>query len=142
MNEKKRVLFVCIHNSARSQMCEAFLNLYGSEKFVAESAGIEKGNLNPYVVEVLKEKGIDISGKSTNSVFDYAAQNRIYDYIITVCDKEAADRCPYFPGKAIRLHWYFKDPSKLSGNENEILKSTRSIRDEIEIAVRVFLHDN
>jgi arsenate reductase len=95
---KIKVLFVCIHNSARSQMAEAFLNKFGNEKFIAESAGIEPGVLNPLVIESMGQTGVDISKNKTKSVFDLAANNNSYDYVITVCEKEAADKCPVFPG--------------------------------------------
>jgi len=139
--EKIKVLFVCVHNSARSQMAEAFLNKLGADKFYAESAGIEPGNLNPYVVEVMKEVGIDISNNSTKSVFDFFRQGRTYDYVITVCDKEAAERCPIFPGKTIRLNWSFKDPSKFSGEKEEILKQVREVREAIKKKIEEFINE-
>ena len=93
MSNKHNVLFVCIHNSARSQMAEAFLKKYGGDTFAAESAGLEPGTLNPNVVEVMKEVGIDLTGKPTQAVFDLFQQGRLYNAVITVCDKEAAERC-------------------------------------------------
>ncbi|HDQ26665.1 MAG TPA: arsenate reductase ArsC, partial [bacterium] len=90
--EKIRVLFVCIHNSARSQMAEAYLNALGGGRFEAESAGIEPGTLNPVVVEAMKADGIDISQNKTKAVFDFYKEGRLYNYVITVCDKEAAER--------------------------------------------------
>ena len=111
----KKILFVCIHNSARSQMAEAFTNKLGNGRFLAESAGIEPGKLNHFVVKAMSEIGIDISTNKTKSVFDISKTNKIFDYIITVCDPEAAERCPVFPGHAIRLHWEFKDPSSFTG---------------------------
>ena len=95
---KKRVLFVCVHNSARSQMAEAFLNALAPDRFVAESAGIEPRTLNPTVVEAMKGGGIDISKNTTKSVQSFIAEGRRYDYIITVCDEASAERCPVFPG--------------------------------------------
>jgi len=121
-------------------MAEAFLNKYGSDKYYAESAGIEPGKLNPLVVKVMAEVGIDISGNTTKSVFDFVKQSKIYDYVVTVCDTEAAERCPVFPGKGIRLHWGFPDPSKVQGSENEKLSQIRNIRDEIEAKVRDFIY--
>ena len=129
--EKKKVLFVCIHNSARSQMAEAFLNALGGDRFVAESAGMEPGELNPLVVEVMKEIGLDISGNQTKSVFDFVKQGRLFLYVITVCDETSGDRCPVFPGYAKRLHWNFPDPSALEGTQEEKLAQTRIIRDQI-----------
>ncbi len=94
---KHKILFVCIHNSARSQMAEAFLKKYGGEHFEAESAGLEPGTLNPNVVEVMKEVGIDISNNGTQSVFDLFWKGRLYNAVITVCDKVSAESCPIFP---------------------------------------------
>lgn len=136
MSEKKhdkiKVLFVCIHNSARSQMVEAFLNSIAGDKFEAESAGIEPGKLNPIVVDAMKEIGIDISQNKTKSVFEFYAQGKVFDYVITVCDKEAAEKCPVFIGVTERLHWNFPDPSALKGSYNEKLEGTRKIRDQIK----------
>jgi arsenate reductase len=129
---KIKVLFVCVHNSARSQMSEAFLNHYFGERFEAESAGIEPGKLNPVVVDAMKEIGIDISGNKTKSVFDYFMQGKKFKYVITVCDKKAAERCPVFPGVAERIHWSFSDPSALQGSYEEKFDGTRKIRDQIK----------
>ena len=102
--EKINVLFVCIHNSARSQMAETFLNVLGNGKFEAESAGIEPGPLNPLVVEVMKEVGIDISKNRTKSVLEFIEKKKAFDYVITVCDETSAERCPSFPGQSKRMH--------------------------------------
>lgn len=137
--DKLKVLFVCIHNSARSQMAEAFLNKMGEGKFVAESAGIEPGVLNPLAVESMSQAGIDISQNKTKSVFDLAENNNSYDYVITVCEKEAADRCPVFPGAARKIQWSFNDPSKLTGSDEKKLLKIAEIRDEIKAEVEKFL---
>jgi arsenate reductase len=137
--EKLRVLFLCEHNSARSQIAEAFLNKYASDKFEVMSAGLAPGNLNPYVVEVMKEVGIDISNNKTKSAFDLYKHNMFFSYVITVCDKEAAKRCPIFPGVTTRLHWPFDDPSKFTGSKNEILEKTKIVRDAIEFKVKEFI---
>ena len=105
------VLCLCVHNSARSQMAEEFLRKLGGDVFEVESAGLDPGELNPYVVRALREEGIEISGKKTRSVLDLFKAGRSYRYVITVCSKEAAERCPIFPGKSERLHWPFPDPS-------------------------------
>src|ERR1044071_6285474 len=91
---KTRVLFLCIHNSARSQMAEAYLKKFGSDNFHVESAGLEKGTLNSLVIEVMNEDGIDISGNSTNDVFEFFKQGKNFHYVITVCDAEASESCP------------------------------------------------
>lgn len=140
--EKRKVLFICIHNSARSQMAEAFLNRLAGEKFEAHSAGIEPGKLNPLVVKSMSEIGIDVSGKGTQSVFDVYERGEAFDYVIAVCDKEAAEKCPVFPGAAKRLQWSFNDPSKLEGSEEEKLKKIAMIRDEIKASVSGFIKEN
>lgn len=132
---KKRVLFICIHNSARSQMAEAFLNQIAGDRFKAESAGIEPGQLNPLVVEVMNEIGIDISHKTTKSVQDFIRQGRKYHYVITVCDEAGAERCPVFPGQAKRIHMGFPDPSALAGDDREKIEKIREIRDQIKIKI-------
>ena len=130
--EKKKVLFVCVHNSARSQIAEAFLNLMAGDRFEAESAGLEPGALNPLAVEAMKEIGIDISENRTKGVFEFIKAGKLFNYVITVCDETGGSRCPIFPGYAKRLHWNFPDPSALEGNDEEKLKQTRVIRDQIK----------
>src|SRR4051812_31498073 len=93
-----KVLFLCIHNGARSQIAEAYLKKFGGNRFHVESAGLEPGELNPLAIEVMKEDGIDISENAANDVFDFFKQGKTFQYVITVCDKEASDRCPIFPG--------------------------------------------
>jgi arsenate reductase len=137
-----KVLFVCIHNSARSQMAEAFLNKYGEGKYQAESAGIEAGKMNPNVIRVMQELGIDLSQKGTQEVFDLFQKGALYNAVITVCDQANAERCPIFPGVAKRLTWSFEDPSQFRGTEEEILQHTREIRDEIEKAVQEFVKES
>lgn len=134
-----KVLFLCVHNSSRSQMAEAFLKAFGSSKYIAESAGLEPGKLNQYVVKAMLEKGIDISKNPTKSVFDLAKMGKSYDVVVTVCSKEAADRCPIFPGKSKKLHWPFNDPASFKGTEDEIMVQVRVVRDEIENAVKEFI---
>jgi arsenate reductase (thioredoxin) len=141
MNSKHKILFVCIHNSARSQMAEAFLKKYGGDLFEAESAGIDPGILNPNVVAVMQEVGIDLTGKPTQAVFDLFQQQKTYHAVITVCDKEAAERCPIFPGGVKRIPWSFKDPSAFTGAKDEILQHTREVRDEIEQQIKTFVRE-
>jgi arsenate reductase len=139
--EKKKVLFVCIHNSSRSQMAEAFLNLLAGDRFEAESAGLEPGTLNPLGVEVMKEIGIDISGNRTKGVFEFIKAGKLFHYVITVCDETSGNRCPVFPGYAKRLHWSFKDPSSLEGPREERLSKTREIRDEIRTRIEGWIKE-
>ena len=128
---KQKVLFICIHNSARSQMAEAWLNHICADVFEAESAGLEPGTINPLVVEVMGEAGIDISNKRTQAVSDVLHSGQLFSYVITVCDETSAERCPMFPGAAKRLHWSFPDPSALTGTREAKLKAVREIRDQI-----------
>jgi arsenate reductase len=132
---KKRVLFICIHNSARSQMAEAFLNQVCGNEFEAHSAGLEPGKLNPLVVEAMREIGIDISGNAPKGVFDYLKSGKMFAYVITVCDETSAERCPIFPGVASRLHWGFPDPSSFQGTHDEKLARTREVRDTIKAKI-------
>jgi arsenate reductase len=141
-NVKHKVLFVCIHNSARSQMAEAFMNKYGKDHLIAESAGLEPGKMNANVVKVMQEVGIDISQKGTQGVFDLYKKGVRYDAVITVCDGASAERCPVFPGLGKRITWSFEDPSSLKGNQHEILSQTRKIRDQIEHSVKEFIKES
>lgn len=135
------VLFVCIHNSARSQMAEAFLNHLGKGRFQAESAGIEAGTLNPNVIRVMQEIGIDLSAKQTNDVFAFYREGRTYEAVVTVCDAANAERCPVFPGSTKRIAWSFTDPSQFRGTQEEILEQTRRVRDEIKEKVSAFIRE-
>ena len=136
---KTKVLFVCVHNSARSQMAEAFLKLLAGDEFDVESAGIEPGNLNPIVVEVMREIGIDITGNQTKSAIDFFEQGRLFHYVITVCDPTTAESCPIFPGISKRLTWSFKDPASFTGSDEEKLANTRLVRDSIKAEVEKFI---
>ncbi len=138
---KARVLFVCVHNSARSQMAEAFLNTLAGERFSASSAGLEPGTLNPLAVEVMKEADIDISRNTTKSVFDLYISGALFGYVIAVCDAEAAQRCPTFPGITRTLIWSFPDPSSFAGSWEEKLAKTRQVRDAIKVKIEEFIKD-
>jgi arsenate reductase len=132
---KSKVLFICIHNSARSQMAEAWLNHSCGEFFEAQSAGLEPGTLNPLAVEVMREADIDISGKKTQAVFDVFKSGQLFSYVVTVCDESSAEKCPIFPGPTKRLHWSFADPSQVTGTNEEKLRQVREIRDEIRTKI-------
>ena len=138
---KANVLFICIHNSARSQMAEAWLNHLCGDSFNAESAGLEPGRLNPLVVEVMKEVGIDISKKETRAVSDVLKSGKAFAYVITVCDETSAEKCPIFPGVTTRLHWGFPDPSALTGANAERLAGTRQVRDQIRARVEAWCEE-
>jgi arsenate reductase len=132
---KKKVLFICIHNSARSQMAEAFLKQACGDEFEVESAGLEPGKLNPIVVEAMLEAGIDISGNPTKAVWDFVKSGKTFNYVIAVCDEASAERCPIFPGVTTRLRWSFADPSSFSGTHEEKLARVREVRDSIKSRV-------
>ncbi len=137
--DKTRVLFVCIHNSARSQMAEAYLKLLAPDRFETESAGLEPGVINPLAVEVMKEAGIDISHNKTKAVFDFIKKGVLFSYVITVCDDAGAERCPVVPGAGKRIHWSFADPSSFSGTHEEKLAKTRAVRDQIKAKIEEWI---
>lgn len=137
--KKMKVLFVCVHNSARSQMAEAFLKHYGGAGFEVESAGFTPADLNPLVVEAMKEEGLDISSNKAKRVFDLVKSGKLFNYVITVCDQATAQRCPVFPGITKRLHWSFEDPSAFTGSFEEKMTKTRDVRDKIKSKVIEFI---
>ena len=139
--KKIKVLFLCIHNSARSQMAEAYLKHFGRDKFHVESAGLEAGKLNPLAVEVMMEEGIDISNNETNDVFDFFNEGRKYNYVITVCDAGNSDKCPIFPGINKKINWNFTDPSSLQGEKEEKIIITRDVRNKIKAEVLNFIKE-
>jgi arsenate reductase (thioredoxin) len=141
-NSKKRVLAICIHNSARSQITEEYIRQYGDQWFQVESAGLEPGEINPIVTALLEEDGIDISGKSTQAVMDLYKAGRKFDYVIAVCSAEANEMCPIFPAEKERLHWPFPDPSKAEGTKEEKMKAVRPIRDQIKEKVKDFIQEH
>ena len=138
---KRKVLFLCVHNSARSQMAAALLNQKCSDFFDAESAGLEPGKLSPLAIEVLREIGIDIARNETRAVFDVFRSGQLFAYVITVCDESEAAGCPIFPGVTKRLHWSFPDPSKLTGPYEKRLEGTRQIRDQIRDRIEAWCNE-
>lgn len=136
-----KVLFICEHNSARSQMAEEYLNSMAEGKLTAESAGLEPGDINPFVAEVLNEDGLDIYGKKPQSVFELWKRGEKYNIVITVCSPEVSAKCPIFPGKVFRLNWPFEDPSGLTGDSAEITEKIRKIRDEIKSKIASFIQE-
>ncbi len=132
---KNKVLFLCVHNGARSQMAEAFLKKLGGDFYEVESAGLESGILNPLAIEAMKEEGIDISNNQTKDVFSIYKEGRWYSHIITVCDAKNSERCPIFPGRVKKISWEFADPAAFIGTPEEKLAQTRVVRDEIKSAV-------
>jgi arsenate reductase len=139
--DKARVLFVCVHNSARSQMAESLLNHIAGERFHAESAGLEPGTLNPLAVEAMKQMNIDISGKQTRDVFELYRRGERVSYVITVCDESSGERCPLFPGITKRIHWSFDDPASFTGPFDERLARTIQVRDQIKERIHDWLKE-
>ena len=133
--DKKRVLFICGHNSGRSQMAEAFLKDIAGDKLEVESAGLDPKPVNSLVVEVMREIGYDLSLARSDSVFEFFKEGRLYDFVITVCDESAAGQCPVFPGITKRFHWPFPDPEELTGTHDEKLDALREIRHQVKSKV-------
>lgn len=134
--DKTKVLFICTHNSARSQMAEGFLRHIGGVAFEPHSAGTEPGSLHPLAVQVMAEQGIDIGGQHAKSVDDFVPQQ--FDYVVTVCD-DARESCPFFPNARQRIHWSFPDPSQAKGSRGRRLAVFRSVRDAIRLHVEEFV---
>jgi arsenate reductase len=124
---KKTVLFLCTHNSARSQMAEALLNTLHGDKYEAQSAGITPTRINPYVVKAMAEIEIDLSKNRSKSIEEFRGEN--FNYVVTVCDS-AKESCPFFPGEKV-IHKAFEDPSQLKGSDEEIMAGVRRVREEI-----------
>ena len=139
---KQKVLFICAHNSARSQIAAALLNETCGEFFDAQSAGLESGTINPVVVEALLELGIDISKNTTQRVFDVWTSGQIFQFVVTVCSEAEAEGCPIFAGVTTRLHWPFDDPSKLLGTPEQRLAGTRRIRAKIRAKIDSFCEEH
>jgi arsenate reductase len=136
MTAKLRVLFICTHNSARSQMAEGFLRHIAGDRYDVYSAGTEATHVRPEAIAVMGEIGIDISGQESKTLQRYLAEP--WDYVITVCD-DANESCPVFPGTADRSHWSFPDPSKATGNDEQRLQVYRDVRDEVLLRIRTFV---
>lgn len=138
---KPRVLFLCTSNSARSQMAEAFLRAYADEHFEVHSAGLEpKGHILPDVLQVMKERGLDLSGQTSKSVGTYLGRT-VFAHTITVCG-DAEENCPaIFLNMGKHEHWPFDDPAKFEGSDSERLAFTRKIRDQIDLRIRQWLTD-
>ena len=139
-SEAMRVLFLCTHNSSRSQMAEGLLRAHGGDGYVVFSAGTHPRSVHPLAVQVMREIGIDISeaaGYRAKSLDEFIGQPPI-DLVVTVCD-EAAEECPFFPGARRQEHWGFPDPSAATGTEAERLAAFRSVRDGIAARITAFI---
>lgn len=134
--EKQRVLFVCIHNSARSQMAEGMLRAWAGDRFEVASGGTETSRVRPEAITAMSELGIDISGHASKTIERYVGQP--WDWLIPVCE-EACEACPYVPGAKAVLRWSFDDPSAASGTEEERLAVFRRVRDELATRIRSFI---
>lgn len=130
---KKKVLFLCTHNSARSQMAEGLLRTMYGNKYEAFSAGTEVTKVNPYVVKSMAEIGIDLSNHRSKHLNQFI--NDQFDFVVTVCDN-AKEACPYFPNANNRIHKSFTDPSKFNGTEDEILIGIAKVREEIRLWIQ------
>jgi len=137
--DKKRVLFICTHNSARSQMAEGIMNALYGDKFQSFSAGTNPSKVNPLAIEVLKEIGIDISHHRSKSIDEFKGET--FDYVVTVCDN-AKENCPYFPGGKKYVHRGFMDPASVEGTYEEKLSAFRKVRDEILNWIKEFFIEN
>ncbi len=127
--DQQRVLFLCTHNSARSQMAEAFLRSLAEDRFEVASAGTEATRVHPLAIRAMAEVGIDLRGHMSKTVDRFVEQP--WDHVITVCDA-ANEACPVFPEKSNRLHWSFEDPSQASGSDDQRLDVFRRVRDQIK----------
>ncbi len=131
--KKPRVLFICVHNSGRSQMAEAYLKKIAGDQYDVESAGLEPAEqINPLVVQVMQEEGIDISGNRIQNVFELFKTGKLYDHVITVCDNATEAKCPVFAGITRRWNWPFPDPAAVKGVEAEKMQKIREIREMIK----------
>jgi arsenate reductase (thioredoxin) len=138
MHRNNGVLFVCSHNSCRSQMAEGWLRNLAGDRFEVASAGVEPGTLNPLAVEAMGEVGIDISHHKAQGIKEYLGCWPVY-YLVIVCDK-AAETCPrIWPGSRERLHWFFEDPASAQGTRAEKLEVFRRVRDEIREQIEEWL---
>jgi arsenate reductase len=133
---KKRVLFLCTHNSARSQMAEGLLRKIAGDQYEVFSAGTERTSVRPLAIDAMREIGIDISGHRSKTLDEFSGDQ--FDYVITVCDR-ANESCPVFAGATERIHWSFDDPTTVTGTEEQKLRAFRTVRDAIQQRLRIFL---
>jgi arsenate reductase len=133
---RRRVLFLCTHNSARSQMAEGFLRALGGDRFEVASAGTEARGVNPLAVRAMAEAGVDLAGHTSKTLDRFVGEP--WDAVISVCDSANA-ACPVFPGATSRLHWSFDDPSAARGTDAERLAVFRRVRDEIKARIEAWL---
>ncbi|MCL5125753.1 MAG: arsenate reductase ArsC [Deltaproteobacteria bacterium] len=136
---KKKVIFLCTGNTARSQMAEAFLRKYANDKFEVYSAGLEPSQINPLTKNVMEEIGLDLKGQESKGLEQFLGKND-FSYVITVCG-HADEKCPMFPGNSVRIHWPFDDPACVQGSVEEKLAEFRKTRDQIEHQIKSWLKE-
>jgi arsenate reductase (thioredoxin) len=136
--ERQRFIFVCTHNSARSQMAEGMLRAWGRDRFDVFSAGTEATRVRPEAVAVMAEIGIDISGQTSKTLEPFLHQS--FNWLVTVCD-QAKEACPTIPGVRQQAHWSIEDPSAVEGDEETRLEAFRAARDALGDRIRMFLAD-
>ena len=136
---KKKILILCTGNSCRSQIAEGYMKFFAGNKAEVYSAGVETHGVNPKAILIMKEDGIDISNHTSNNIDEYT--NIDFDFVITVCDN-AKERCPFFPTKAVKLHYNFPDPAKATGTDSEIMEQFRSVRGMIKEYCKNFVAEN
>ncbi|MFP4295360.1 MAG: arsenate reductase ArsC, partial [Halothiobacillaceae bacterium] len=130
------------HNSARSQMAEAYLNTLGADRFEAESAGLEPRRIDPRVVRLMAEDGIDLSCAKADDIMEFFREHRLYDYVIYVCERAVEKNCPVFPGVRHTLRWPFENPANIAGDDAEALDRVRVIRDQIKTRITEWIAQN
>lgn len=141
--KKKKVLFICVHNSFRSLIAEAWVNQLCGDEFEAHSGGLETGTVHPLAIEVMREVGMDLSQKKARRVFDIWKSGHAFAYVITVCSEAESNAraCPIFPGVTIKLSWPFPDPSRFQGSEAALLEQTRQVRDAIKARIEAWCEE-
>jgi len=135
----KKVLVLCTGNSCRSQIAEGYLRHFAGSTAEIYSAGIETHGVNPMAIEIMKQDGIDISRHTSNNINEYMDID--FDFVITVCDN-AKESCPYFPTRAVKLHYNFPDPAKATGTAGEVMEQFRDVREMIRTYARNFVNEN
>jgi arsenate reductase len=135
----KNILLLCTGNSCRSQIAEGYLRYFAGDKAKIYSAGIETHGVNPKAIEIMKRDGIDISKHTSNSINEYLGID--FDFVITVCDN-AKESCPYFPTKAVKLHYNFPDPAKAKGTDEQVMEQFREVREMIRKYIQNFVNEN
>ncbi|TGC07493.1 arsenate reductase ArsC [Methanolobus halotolerans] len=140
-DNKTKVLFICVHNSGRSQIAEEYLKRIAGDKFEVESAGLEPTQIDPFVQKVMEEDGFDLTDKKTQSAWDLFRKGKLYKYVITVCNKAYEKDCPIFPRPYIQLNWPYPDPESFNGTDEEKLAQVRSLRDSIKKRVEQFVKE-